>query len=60
MRAANIALNEALNSNDAMHIAKNEHLTTMGAQYSMVATSCRKADLPQMGDKDTNNKGLCT
>ena len=29
---ANIMLNEAPNSNDAMHIANNVHLTTIGAQ----------------------------
>ena len=27
----NIVLNEAINSNDATHVANNMHLTTMGA-----------------------------
>ena len=38
MRVANIVLNEAPNGNDAMCVAKNVHLTTMGAQqFSMAA-----------------------
>ena len=38
MYIANIVLYEAPNSNDALHVAKNGCLTTMGAQqYSMAA-----------------------
>ena len=56
MHIANIVLNEAPNSSDAMRVGNNVHLTAMGAnQFSMVAiqSSCRKPDLPQTRDNDT-------
>ena len=53
---ANIVLNESPNSNVAMCVPNNVHLTTMGAhQFSMMAayTPCRKANLPETRDNDT-------
>ena len=45
MRIANIMLNEAPNSNDAMHIVNNVHLTTMGVQqFSLAATYSHHAE----------------
>ena len=56
-------LNEAPNSKDAMRVANNMRLTTMGAQkFSMVAiqlASCRKVDLPEMRDNDTKTIKVC-
>ena len=53
---ANTVLNESPNSNVAMCVPNNVHLTTMGAhQFSMMAaqTPCRKANLPETRDNDT-------
>ena len=59
----NIMLNEASNSNDAMDLANNVCLTIMGAQQFLMAviqSSCRKVNLPEMRDNDTQNeKGSC-
>ena len=48
-------LNEACNSNDAMHVRNNVCLTAMGARFSMadMQPSCRKADLSETRDNDT-------
>ena len=49
-------LNEAPNSNDAMHVGNNVHLTAMGMQqFSMagIQPSCRKADQPETRNSDT-------
>ena len=58
----NIALNEVPNSNDAMRIKNNVHLTAVGAQqFSMAAIqpSYRKADLPETRDNDTIKREVC-
>ena len=52
---ANMVLNEVPNSNDAMCVENNVHLTAMGAQQFSMATiqpSCRKANLPETRDND--------
>ena len=53
----NYMLNEAPNSNDAMHIRNNVCLTAMDARLSMVdmQPSCRKADL-----SETRDNGMIT
>ena len=50
----NFVLNKRPNNNDATCVVNNVRLTTVGAQqFSMVAISCRKANLPETRDKDT-------
>ena len=50
----NSVLNKRPINNDATRVANNVCLTTMGTQqFSMVAISCRKANLPETRDKDT-------
>ena len=55
-------LNKVSNSNDAMRVANNVYLTTMGVQqFSMAAIqpSCRKIDLSDMRDNDMITKKVC-
>ena len=62
MHVANIILNKAPNSNDAMCVGNNVRLTAMGTQQfpmAVIKPSCRKADLPEMGDNDVITKKVC-